>query len=224
MIFLKLWSTGSRVGLIEVAPRTDVKFAGEIYGWYGCCVDNLRRPRLMCEVISCDKRGKGRLHISETFPTFCFFEQDMGSLLLLFLFGERRMNGASSWTPPKKGRLFELRQDHYTASIIKKKSYQYFLRAWVSVSLVPRRSLLILCPREVSVTSQLMVESRNDRAENAWGLGWVSVLSNWFKLGLSLSKSEPVNRPCSGYRHAYRRDDFFGSKQTVRTQTCVLGC
>ena len=28
------------------------------------------------------------------------------------------MNGASSWTPPKKGRSFELRQDHYTASII----------------------------------------------------------------------------------------------------------
>ena len=27
------------------------------------------------------------------------------------------MNGASSWTSPKKGRLFELRQDHYTASI-----------------------------------------------------------------------------------------------------------
>ena len=24
----------------------------------------------------------------------------------------------------------------------------------------------------LSVTSQLMVESRNDRAENAWGLGW----------------------------------------------------
>ena len=34
-------------------------------------------------------------------------------------------------------------------------------------SLVPRRSLLIRC----SVTSQLMVESWNDRAENAWGLG-----------------------------------------------------
>ena len=26
----------------------------------------------MCEVISCDKRGKGRLHISETFLTFFF--------------------------------------------------------------------------------------------------------------------------------------------------------
>ena len=56
------------------------------------------------------------------------------------------------------------------------------MRAWVSVSLVPRRSLLIRCPREVSVTSQLMVESRNDRAENAWGLGWVSVLS-WIWTG-----------------------------------------
>ena len=131
------------------------------------CKDNLRRPRLMCEVISCDKRGKGRLHISE---------QEYGLLLLfllLFFFGERRMNGASSWTPPKKGRLFELRKDHYTASII----LPVFLRAWVSVSLVPRRSLFIRCPREVSLTSQLKVKSRNDRAEKAWGLGWVSVLS-----------------------------------------------
>ena len=48
------------------------------------------------------------------------------------------------------------------------------------LSLVPRRSLLICSPRKVweradeylSVTSQLMVESRNDRAENAWELGW----------------------------------------------------
>ena len=39
-----------------------------------------------------------------------------------------------------------------------------------NLSLVPRRSLLIRCPREV-VTSQLMVESYNDRAENGWGLG-----------------------------------------------------
>ena len=73
----------------------------------------------------------------------------------------------------KKGRLFELRQDHYTASI----NLPVFLRAWVSVSLVPRRSLFIRCPREVSLTSQLKVESRNNRAENAWGLGLVSVLS-----------------------------------------------
>ena len=61
-----------------------------------------------------------------------------------------------------------------------------------SSSLVPRCSLLIRCPREVweragertafsacsrrvfPVTSQLIVESRNDRAENAWGLGWPS--------------------------------------------------
>ena len=34
-------------------------------------------------------------------------------------------------------------------------------------SLVPRRSLLPRCPREVSVTSQLTVQSRIDRAENA---------------------------------------------------------
>ena len=52
---------------------------------------------------------------------------------------------------------------------------------YIVSSLVPRRSLLIRCLREVwerageylSVTSQLMVESRNDRAENAWGLGCI---------------------------------------------------
>ena len=71
----------------------------------------------------------------------------------------------------EKRRLIELRQDHYTASIILP---VFFLRARVSVSLVPGRSLLIRCPREVSVTSQRMVESRNDRAENAWRLGWGS--------------------------------------------------
>ena len=48
-------------------------------------------------------------------------------------------------------------------------------RNMASVSLVPRRSLLPRCPSEVwerageylSVTSQLTVESRIDRAENA---------------------------------------------------------
>ena len=53
------------------------------------------------------------------------------------------------------------------------------MEIWVDFSLVPRRSLLIRCLREVwervslgeylSVTSQLMV-ARKDRAENAWGL------------------------------------------------------
>ena len=28
------------------------------------------------------------------------------------------MNDASSWTPPTKGRLFELRQDHHYPAII----------------------------------------------------------------------------------------------------------
>ena len=89
------------------------------------------------------------------------------------------MNGASQepcaslWTPPKKERLIELRQDYLQQAL----TYQFFLRARVSVSLVPRRSLLIRCFRKVSLTSRLMVESRNDRAENAWGLGSVSVLS-----------------------------------------------
>ena len=175
----------------------------------------------MCEVISCDKRGKGRLHISETFPTFFWTGIWVVVVVVVFLL-ERE-----GWMAPAHGH-HQKKGDYLNwDKIITQPALYYqvfFVRAWVSVSLVPRRSLLICCPREVSVTSQLMVESRNDRAENAWGLGWVSVLSNWFKLGLSLSKSEPVNRPCSGYRHAYRWDDFFGSKQTVRTQTCVLGC
>ena len=34
-------------------------------------------------------------------------------------------------------------------------------------SLVPRRALLPRCPRDVSVMSQLTVQSRIDRAENA---------------------------------------------------------
>ena len=168
---------GSRGGWIEVAPRSEVKIRQvtlRLIRLLHECVDNLRRTRLMCEVISCDKRGKGRLHISETFLTFFFWTGIWVDVVVLF--GERRMNGASSWTPPKKGRLiFELTQDssHWASIILP----VFFVKAWVSVSLVPRCSLLIRCPREVSVTSQLMVESRNDRAENAWGLGWVSVLS-----------------------------------------------
>ena len=60
---------------------------------------------------------------------------------------------------------------------------------WVKVSLVPRHAFSLdpLSARSLgesgqengvlgeylSVTSQLMVESKNDRAENSWGLGWV---------------------------------------------------
>ena len=59
----------------------------------------------------------------------------------------------------------------------------HWIKTSLKLSLVPKRSLLIRCPCEVwererredgeylSVTSQLMVESRNDRAKNAWGLG-----------------------------------------------------
>ena len=72
----------------------------------------------------------------------------------------------------------DTRSSHWASIILP----VFFVKAWVSVSLVPRCSLLIRCPREVSVTSQLMVESRNDRVENAWGLGWVSVLS-WIWTG-----------------------------------------
>ena len=36
-------------------------------------------------------------------------------------------------------------------------------------NLVPRRSLLIRCPRKVSLSD---VTAHGDRAENAWGLGW----------------------------------------------------
>ena len=108
-----------------------------------------------------------------------FFEQEYGWLLLLFFFLERerwitpahghRRKRSINWTETRS-----LHSQHYLTS--------FFLRARVSVSLVPGRSLLIRCPREVSVTSQRMVESRNDRAENAWGLGWVIVLS-WIWTG-----------------------------------------
>ena len=137
------------------------------------CVDNVRRTRLMCEVISCDKRAKADFTSVKHFRHF-FLNRNMGCSCYFF-FGERRMNVASSWTPPTKGRLFELRQDHHYPAIIILPVF--FLRAWVSVSLVLRRSLLIRSPCEVSVTSPLKVESRNDRAENGLGLGWVSVLS-----------------------------------------------
>ena len=107
---------GSRGGWIEVARRSEVKIRQvtlRLIRLLHGCVDNVRRTRLMCEVISCDKRVKADL----TFPTF-FFEQEYRLLLLLlfFFFGERRMNVASSWTPPTKGRLFELRQDHDTGA------------------------------------------------------------------------------------------------------------
>ena len=73
----------------------------------------------------------------------------------------------------------------------------------VSRSLVPRRSLLIRCPHEVWErgrvslgTSQVMVESRNDRAENAWGLGWVSRYSDGvFMLVDKMSIVVPVVAP-----------------------------
>ena len=136
----------------------------------------MRRTRLICEVISCDKKGTGRLHISETFPTF-FLNRNMGCCYCCFWRekDERRQPGAlrQLMDTTEKGRLIELREDYLQQAL----TYQFFLRAWVSVSLVPRRSLLIRCFREVSVTPQLMVESKNDRAGNAWGLGWVSVLS-----------------------------------------------
>ena len=43
-----------------------------------------------------------------------FLDKNMGGCCF---FGERRINGASSLTPPRKGRLFELRQENYTAII-----------------------------------------------------------------------------------------------------------
>ena len=56
---------GSRGGLIEVAPRSEVKIRQVtlrlirlLHGW----VDNLRRPRLIFEVISCDKRDRQTSH------------------------------------------------------------------------------------------------------------------------------------------------------------------
>ena len=168
---------GSRGGWIGVAPRSKVKIGQvslRLIRLLHGCVDNLRRTRLKCEVISCDKRGKGRLHISETFPTFFWTGIWVVVVVVVFLL-ERE-----GWMAPAHGH-HQKKGDYLNwDKIITQPALYYqvfFVRAWVSVSLVPRRSLLICCPREVSVTSQLMVESRNDRAENAWGLGWVSVLS-----------------------------------------------
>ena len=110
---------GSRGGWIEVAPRSEVKIRQvtlRLIRLLHECVDKLRRTRLMCEVISCDKRGKADFTSVKHFRHF-FLNSNMGCCCCCFIFGERRMNGASSWTSPKKGRLFELRQDHYTASI-----------------------------------------------------------------------------------------------------------
>ena len=66
-------------------------------------------------------------------------------------------------------------------------------------SLVPKRSLFSLDPLSarslgetseyLSVTSQLMVESRNDRAENAWGLGCILLL-----MALRISCRGSLNR------------------------------
>ena len=139
------------------------------------CVDNLRRTPLMCEVISCDKRGKVDFtsvkHIWHFFWTGIWV---VVVVVVVVFFLERE-----GWMAPAHGHLREKGNYLNWDKIITQPSlsYQFFLRAWVSVSPVPRRSLLIRCPREVSVTSQLMVESSNDRVENAWGRGWVSVLS-----------------------------------------------
>ena len=112
---------GSRGGWIEVAPRTEVKIRQvtlRLIRLLHGCVDNLRKTRLMCEAISCDKRGKGRLHISETFPTFFFFNRNMGCCYCCFWREKDEWHQpgalphASSWTPPKKGRLIEPRQDY----------------------------------------------------------------------------------------------------------------
>ena len=59
--------------------------------------------------------------------------------------------------------------------ITKVKMFRFLIK-FSERSLVPRRSLLPRCPRKVweylFVTSQPTVESRNDRAENAQGLGY----------------------------------------------------
>ena len=162
---------GSRGGWIEVAPRSEVKIRPvtlRLKRLLHGCVDNLRRTRLMCEVMSCDKRGKAGFTSVKHFRHF-FWTGIWVVVVVVFFFLERegwitpahghRRKTAINWTETRS-----LHSQHYLTS--------FFLRARVSVSLVPGRSLLIRCPREVSVTSQRMVESRNDRAENAWGLGW----------------------------------------------------
>ena len=81
-------------------------------------------------------------------------------------------------------------------------------------SLVPRYSLLIRCPRELdeylSVTSQLMVESRNDRAENAWGLNRLAiqfVLQQFCKASCTFFVAR-FSVPCS----SHKRNQHLNSK------------
>ena len=134
------------------------------------CVDNLWRTRFMCEVISSEKRGKG------IFRHF-FLNRNMRCYCCCFFFGERRMNGASSWTPPKKGRLIELRQDHYTVSII----LPVFLQ---EPGLVPALSLGVLSGKSFSGR----VQKWPSRKRLGTRLGYCFVLDlNWSSSSASLS-------------------------------------
>ena len=105
---------GSRGSWIEVAPRSEVKIGQvtlRLIRLLHGCVDNLRRTHLMCEVISCDKRGKGRLHISETFPTV-FLNRNMGGCCCCCSFWREKDEWRQLMDTAEKGRLFELRQNH----------------------------------------------------------------------------------------------------------------
>ena len=94
-----------------------------------------------------------------------------------FFFGERRMNGTSSWTPPKKGRLIELRQDHYTVSII----LPVFLQ---EPGLVPALSLGVLSGKSFSGR----VQKWPSRKRLGTRLGYCFVLDlNWSSSSASLS-------------------------------------
>ena len=83
-------------------------------------------------------------------------------------------NDSTKFTPPPPRAPFQKRWS--SAPALKKLLRGPCRIASYGLSLVPRHSLLIRCPREVweivgeypSVTSQLTVESRNDRPENAW--------------------------------------------------------
>ena len=98
--------------------------------------------------------------------------------------------------------------------------------ALTAISLVPRRSLLPRCPREVwekaveslSVMSQLTVESRIDRAENVLGQGWTAMIvgERWLIIVLLLFYP-PVTPTVTFMRQKDRQSSVQRSESFVRS-------
>ena len=116
---------GSRGGWIEVAPRSEVKIRPvtlRLKRLLHGCVDNLRRTRLMCEVMSCDKRGKAGFTSVKHFRHF-FWTGIWVVVVVVFFFLERegwitpahghRRKTAINWTETRS-----LHSQHYLTSFL----------------------------------------------------------------------------------------------------------